>query len=71
MTPRDLACQAMWSEKPLVQLFKQQTGRQEFSLKELITFAEALPMQTLENVAGRAVRTPAPCHRARQRRPIP
>jgi|GEM_PF-6967537 len=43
MTRRDLAAQSFWSERPLVQLFIATTGLRDFSLKQLIAFAEQLP----------------------------
>lgn len=43
MTRRDLAIDAFWTERPLVQRFIAQTGRTSFSLRDLIAFAELLP----------------------------
>lgn len=51
-TPRDLACASMWTERPLVKMFVRQTGRENFTLKELIAFAEALPWRTFQMMRG-------------------
>lgn len=50
MTAREIALDAFWTERPLVQLFRETTGRAEFSLKQLIEFAEQLPQPVIESI---------------------
>lgn len=45
MSRRELALVSFWTERPLVRLFVERTGRATFSLRELIAFAEQLPEQ--------------------------
>ena len=69
MTRRDLAVHSFWSERPLVMLYMERTGLVSFTLRELIAFAEQLPDDTFEDLAGRALAAPAPSLCA-PRRPI-
>ena len=63
MTRRDLAVDAFWTQRPLVQRFIAETGRTSFSLRELIVFAEQLSdalFLTFANEVGRRLAGPAP-----------
>lgn len=53
MTRRDLAVSSFWSERPLVRLYIERTGRHTFSLRELIAFAELLPARTIRRLIAR------------------
>jgi ParB family chromosome partitioning protein len=53
MTGRELALASFWTERPLVLLFIERTGRSAFSLKDLIGFAESLPHQLIETFITR------------------
>jgi hypothetical protein len=52
MTAREIALVSFWSERPLVRLYIERTGRHTFSLVQLIAFAEALPKRTLNRLKG-------------------
>lgn len=70
MTPRDLACLSLWSDKPLVRLYQERTGQSSFSVKQLIAFAESLPATLIEKMWGESSqlppRVPAPTRRPSQ-----
>lgn len=52
MTARQLALASFWTERPLVRLYIERTGRHTFSLRDLIAFAERLPRNTLNRLTG-------------------
>lgn len=58
MTPRDLACLSLWSDKPLVRLYQERTGQSSFSVKQLIAFAESLPATLIEKMWGESSQLP-------------
>jgi len=72
MTRRELALDAFWTERPLVQRFIAATGRTSFSLRELIAFAQLLGdpvFLELANEVGRRIRSARPVAAAPTRRP--
>lgn len=52
MTARELALDSFWTERPLVRLYIERTGRHTFSLRDLIAFAERLPRRTVNRLTG-------------------
>jgi hypothetical protein len=63
MTARDLAHRAFWTEHPLCQLYALAHGHWQgrdyvptgqWSIRQLITFAETLPQHVIEALAGDA-----------------
>ncbi len=52
-TAHDLAVSSFWTERPLVRLFIERTGQEQFSLRQLIAFAEQLPQPTIERLGAK------------------
>ena len=51
MSARDLACKAFWSEHPLCKLYMLLHDVRQFSLRQLIAFAETLPEHVIESLS--------------------
>jgi hypothetical protein len=61
MSPRDLACRALWTDHPLCQLYAIANGRwiggrfepaRSWSIKQLTAFAASLPDAVRDRIAG-------------------
>lgn len=51
MTARDLAARAFWSDHPLCRIYMLAHDVRQFSLSQLIRFAETLPQHVIESLS--------------------
>jgi hypothetical protein len=51
MSARDLAHRAFWTDHPLCQLYMQLHDVQQFSVRQLIRFAESLPQHVIDSLS--------------------
>lgn len=51
MSARDLALRAFWTEHPLCRMYMFKNDVQQFSVKQLIRFAESLPQHVIDSLS--------------------